>query len=182
MKKYKLQPLTDFERKHAAENHNLVYGFLNRYGYSLENFYDIAIFGYLKAVQIYNRREDLRSKYTFPFISWKYMRAEIGNYFKMENAKKRKPLGGVVSLDAGYWGREDFYNCLPVKKYPESEELEMKQLEEFVKDLSDVQQKIIKMRVEGYKNYEIYAALEMKPSTYYMEVKRIKKVLAEMIG
>ena len=63
--KYKLEPLTDFERKFATENHNLVYDFLHRHGYSLENYYEVAIFGFLKAVQIYNRREDLRNKYSF---------------------------------------------------------------------------------------------------------------------
>lgn len=68
------EPLTVKERKFAADNHNLVYSFLHRFGYSLELYYDIAIFGYLKSVQIYNRREDLKNKYTFPFISQQYMR------------------------------------------------------------------------------------------------------------
>ena len=39
--------------------------------------YDIAIFGFLKAVQIYNRREDLRKKYAFPFISQQYISFQI---------------------------------------------------------------------------------------------------------
>lgn len=180
-----MQPLTDFERKFATENHNLVYDFLHKRGYSLENYYDIVIFGYLKAVQIYNRREDLRNKYAFPFISQQYMRSEIGNYLRMESAKKRKPLGTVVSLDAEYSGMENLYNCISVDngKSPEFEVVvSREQVAEILSGLSDAQRKIIEMKLDGYSNREIYLTLEIKPSTYYVEVKRIKKVLSERMG
>ena len=182
--KYKLEPLTDFERKFATENHNLVYGFLNRYRYSLENYYDVAIFGFLKAVQIYNRREDLRNNYAFPFISQQYMRSEIGNYFRSETAKKRKPAETIISLDAEYSETENLYNCIWVigGKSPESEMMAMERMAEMLSSLSDTQRKIAELKVDGYSSKEIYSALEIKPSTYYVEVNRIKKVLAEMIG
>ena len=179
-----MEPLTDFERKFSTENHNLVYDFLHKNGYSLENYYDVAVFGYLKAVQIYNRREDLRNKYAFPFISQQYMRSEIGNHFRMEDAKKRKPFGIMVSLDAEYSEKENLYNCISVVsgKSPESEILETERLAEFLNALSDTQRKIAELKVDGYSSKEIYSVLEIKPSTYYVEVNRIKKVLAEMIG
>lgn len=179
-----MQPLTDFERQMATENHNLVYDFLHKRGYSLENYYDIVIFGYLKAVQIYNRREDLRNKYAFPFISQQYMRSEIGNYLRMESAKKRKPLGTVVSLDAEYTETENLYNCIGVDngKTPESEVVAMERITEILSSLSDTQRKIIEMKLDGYSNREIYLTLEIKSSTYYVEVKRIKKVLSERMG
>ena len=184
MDNYKLEPLTDFERKFATENHNLVYDFLHRYGYNLETYYDIAIFGFLKAVQIYSCREDLRNKYAFPFISQQYMRSEIGNHFRMEDAKKRKPSGIMVSLDAEYSETENLYNCIGVAgtKSPELEVLESERVTEVLKSLSDSQRKIAEMKIDGYSSKEIYSALEMKPSTYYVEVNRIKKVLAVMIG
>lgn len=179
-----IQPLTDFERKFATENHNLVYDFLHKRGYSLENYYDIVIFGYLKAVQIYNRREDLRNKYAFPFISQQYMRSMIGNNLRMESAKKRKPLGTLVSLDAEYTETENLYNCIGVDngKSPESEVVAMERITEILSSLSDTQRKIIEMKLDGYSNKEIYLTLEIKPSTYYVEVKRIKKVLSERMG
>ena len=181
---YKLEKLTDFERKFATENHNLVYNFLHKNGYSLENYYDVAVFGYLKAVQIYNRREDLRNKYAFPFISRQYMRAELGNHFRMENAKKRKPPGIVVSLDAEYLKTENLYNCICASdgKSPEMEVLETEQVADFLSSLSDTQRKIAQMKLNGYKSREIYLALKIGQSTYYVEVKRIKKALTERIG
>ena len=181
---YKLEPLTDFERKFATENHNLVYDFLHRHGYSLENYYDIAIFGFLKAVQIYNRREDLRKKYAFPFISQQYMRSEIGNHCRMEEAKKRRPPGTLASLDAEYAETENLYSFIGAAggKSPESEIVAMEQMTEMLNSLSDTQRKIAGLKIDGYSSREIYSALEMKSSTYYVEVNRIKKVLAEMIG
>ena len=180
---YKLEPLTDFERKFATENHNLVYSFLRRYGYSLENFYDVAIFGFLKAVQIYNRKEDLRQKYDFPFISWQYMRSEIGNHCRTEDAKKRKPSGTLASLDAEYVETENLYNCIGVinGKSPESEVIAMERMTELLSNLSDTQRKIVELKIDGYSNKEIYSVLGMKRSTYYVEIKRLKKVLLEMI-
>lgn len=184
MDNYKLEPLTDFERKFATENHNLIYGFLHQYGYNLETYYDVAVFGYLKAVQIYNRREDLRNKYEFPFISQQYMRSEIGNYFRTENAKKRKPSETVVSLDAEYSETENLYNCVGniSENSPESEMLKMEQLTEFLNGLSDIQRKIAQMKLDGYSNKEIYLSLEIRRSTYYVEMQRIKKTLEKVIG
>lgn len=168
-------PLTDSERKFATENHNLVYGFLHHYGYSLEIYYDVAIFGFLKAVQIYNRREDLQNRYNFSFISRQYMRAEIGNYFRMENAKKRKPSGVLVSLDSDYLE-------VASGNSPEVEVLEAERLTDFWDSLSNTQRKITEMKIDGYSSKEIYSVMEIKSSTYYREVQRIKKVLAETIS
>lgn len=184
MDNYKLEKLTDFERKFATENHNLIYGFLHQYGYNLETYYDVAVFGYLKAVQIYNRREDLRNKYAFPFISQQYMRSEIGNHFRTENAKKRKPSETVVSLDAEYSETENLYNCVADinENSPELEMLKMEQLTEFLNSLSDTQRKIAQMKLDGYSNKEIYLSLEIRRSTYYAEMQRIKKTLEKVIG
>ena len=184
LKNFKLKPLSNYERKFAEENHNLVYDFLHKHGYSLENYYEVAIFGFLKAVQIYNRREDLREKYSFPFISQQYIRSELGNHCRMEEAKKRKPSGSLVSLDAEYAETENLYNCIGIVggKSPESEIVAMEQMKEMLSSLSDTQRKIAELKIDGYSSKEIYSALEMKPSTYYVEVNRIKKVLVEMIG
>lgn len=183
MKNYKLQPLTDSERKYAMDNHNLVYAFLHRYGYSMENYYDVVIFGYLKAVQVYHRKENLHNKYDFPFISWWYMRAEIGNYFRMENAKKRKPAEPLVSLDVEYAETENLYNFIGVAdgKSPESEVVAMERMTELLNVLSDTQRKITELKVDGYSSSEIFSALEMKPSTYYAEMQRIRKVFQSLI-
>ena len=80
--------------------------------------------------------------------------------------------------------RKALYNCLGAAygDSPESEVVIMERVTELLSSLSDTQRKIVGLKVDGYSSKEIYSALEIKPSTYYVEVNRIKKVLAVMIG
>ena len=89
MENNKLQPLSEMEKRQAEEHHGLVYSFLHRHGYSIEEFYNICIFGYLKGIQTYNRREDLKEKYQLAFICEQYMRAEIKDQHRRESQRKQ---------------------------------------------------------------------------------------------
>ena len=48
-----IRPLTKEQRRFAEENHHLVFTFLNQKDLPESAFYDVVIFGYLKAVQEY---------------------------------------------------------------------------------------------------------------------------------
>ena len=181
MENHKLVPLTESEKRQAEENHNILFSFLHRRGYDIEFYYDICVFGYLKAIQIYNRREDLRNKFLLAFICEQYMRAEIGNYLRMMKAKKRKPAEKIISLDANYTGSENLHNCIGGKSF-DSEILESELLEELLENLTDSQRKITWMKLYGYSNKETYLILEIKPSTYYKEMKRIKSALEKLVS
>lgn len=181
MEKHKLQPLTATEKRMSEENHNLVYNFLHRYGYSIESYYNIAIFGYLKAVQIYNRRKDLQEKYDFPFIAWQYMRSEIGNNTRTENSQKRKPTEGIISLDAEYAETENLYNAVGGKS-AEDDVLEEELLNDIMENLSELQRKIAQLKINGYSNKETYLIVGMQPSSYYKEMKRIRAIVENILG
>lgn len=181
MKKYKLEKLTEVEKKLAEENHNLVYAYLHTYGYSIETYYNVVIFGYLKGIQVYCRREDLRKKYDLPFICWRYMRAELGNQFKAETRQKRKPMESVLSLDAEYTDEENLHDCIGGKLL-EEEVLEEGTVSELLEKLSEVQRKIAEMKMDGYGNKEIFLLLEMPKTTFYKEMKRIKVVVENLLA
>lgn len=187
MENNKLQPLSEIEKRQAEEHHGLVYSFLHRHGYSIEEFYNIAIFGYLKGIQTYNRREDLKEKYQLAFICKQYMRAEIKDHFRVQNAQKRKPTETIISLDAEYSELEDtsprcnLYDCVGGKSV-EDELLESELLEEVLENLSEVQRDILKLKLEGYSNKEVYLSLEIPTSTYYKELDRIKVVFKGLVG
>lgn len=182
MENHKLTPLSEYEKREAEKNHNLVYSFLHRHGYSIEEFYNVVILGYLKSIQVYTKREDLRNRFDLAFICERYMMSAVRDYFKATNAKKRKPLETVISLDANYAEVENLYNCIGGKLLVEDEVMETELLSELLENLSEVQREITKMKVEGYKNKEIYIALEIKPSTYYKELQRIKSALKKLVG
>ena len=81
-------PLTPVQAAFAAEHHNLVYSYLNKRKLSVDKFYDIAIFGYLRAVRKYFEREGLR-KYKFSTIAYPCMQADIGNHFRAQKTQMR---------------------------------------------------------------------------------------------
>lgn len=177
----RLQPLNEAEKKFAEENHPFVYDFLKRHGYSIEEYYNIAIFGFLYAVQIYHRQKELLEKYPFEAIARQCMSSEINNYLRKKNTKKRKPLNPDLSLDAEYAEMENLHECIG-KGSTEDEVLAAETMTELFLNVTDRQRKIIDMKLEGFNNKEVYLALEIKPSTYYKELQRIKAILYKLIG
>ena len=81
-------PLTKEQADFAAEHHNLIYAYLNMRELPVDEFYDIAVFGYLRAVRDYLGREDLR-KYKFSTIAYNCMRSNIGNHFRAQKTQMR---------------------------------------------------------------------------------------------
>lgn len=177
----KLEKLTESEKKFAEENHNLVYGFLRRYKYSIEEYYNVVIFAYLKAVQIYHRRKDLQNKCDFPFISWQYMMSEVGNHCRMKNAQKRTATYGTVSFDSDNEEMENFYNCVGGKS-AEDDVMEKMLLSDIMKNLTVVQRKIAELKIDGYNNKEIYLMLQIPSSTFYKEVQKIRATVENLIS
>lgn len=72
-------PLTPEQGVFAAENHNLVFKFLNAYRLDEAEFYDLVVFGYLRSVVRYFTEPALR-KFAFSTIAWQHMRGELANH------------------------------------------------------------------------------------------------------
>ena len=66
-------PLTKEQQEFAAEHHGLVYKFLNDNHLPEDEFYDVVIFPYLKAVQDYFSDESAQ-RYSFAAIARHRMR------------------------------------------------------------------------------------------------------------
>ena len=177
----KLEKLTETERKFAEENHNLIYEFLHQKELSIEEYYNIAVFGFLKSVQVYHRRKDLNGKYKFSVIAWKYMQSEIGNYIRMACSKKRTTTENILSLDADNEEKENIYNMIGGKSV-EADVMENFCMDCIMENLTEIQRKIICLKMEGYSNTETFLILEIPSSTFYKEINRIKKVLENLIA
>ena len=81
-------PLTPEQKTFATDNHGLVYKFLNENQLPEDEFYDVVIFGYLRAVRRFFVETNLQ-KYSFSTIAWNCMRVDLFNYNKMHFRKKR---------------------------------------------------------------------------------------------
>ena len=83
-----LHSMNDEQRKLAAENHNLVYAFLEENKLPESQFYDVVIFGYLCAVQEYCENPKLR-KYKFGTVAWRKMTCELKDHQRYLSTQKK---------------------------------------------------------------------------------------------
>ena len=81
------QALTDEQRQFAAENHNLIYKYLWDRRLEIDDYYDIAVFGYLRAVKRY-LTEPWLHRYQFSTVAWYAMRQNIASFHRAEERRK----------------------------------------------------------------------------------------------
>lgn len=79
--------MTEQQRQFAAENHNLIYRYLHEKGWAVSEYYDIAAFGYLRAVRRYLTEPGL-SIYAFSSIAWRAMTQSIASFLRAEVRRK----------------------------------------------------------------------------------------------
>lgn len=75
------------QRRFAAKNHNLIYRYLHEKGWEVSEYYDIAAFGYLRAVRRYLTEPGL-SIYAFSSIAWQAMTQSIASFLRAEARRK----------------------------------------------------------------------------------------------
>lgn len=92
------RPLTAEEKSFAEKALNIVYSFLHDFGFDINEYFDIVIFGYLHAVRLYHEREDLR-QYSFGTIAYRQMRAALYRNQQKNNALGRKCELPEIRLD-----------------------------------------------------------------------------------
>ena len=88
--------LTERQEQFLAEHHYLVENFLRYRNLPMDEFYDVVIFRFLRAVQQYDEREDLQ-QYKFSTIANNAMRWALASYFGKQ--KKENEAVEILSLD-----------------------------------------------------------------------------------
>lgn len=89
--------LTTREQQFAAENHRLIFAFLNEQELAEVDYYDIAALGYLEAVHRYLSEPSLRS-FAFSTIAYRAMLKSLSHSLFIQLRQQRIE---AVSLDTG---------------------------------------------------------------------------------
>ncbi|MBQ8401053.1 MAG: sigma-70 family RNA polymerase sigma factor [Clostridia bacterium] len=149
-----LRPLTLEEQLFATENHNLVYAFLQEKDLPEDVFYDVVIFGYMRAVQEYISGTRFRV-YSFSTIAWKRMENSVSNYCRYLASPIRSAT--IVSLFSPIAADADLTWEDVLSKQDESilafeTQMLLKDLEQ---KMPKKEMKIIRMKVAGCKMHEI---------------------------
>ena len=149
--------LTKEQRRFAAENHGLIYSFLNAQGWEECEYYDIAAFGYLSAVRRYLTRPELQ-KYAFSTIAWRAMGRSISNF---RQAEKRRREAERRYLETAH--RAD----------PMAELEARLVLYDLASNSSPEQYQLAALRLQGYSIAETARLQSMTP-------KRVRRLLREL--
>lgn len=164
-------PLNKEQQAFAADHHGLVYMFLNENRLPEDEFYDVIIFGYLRAVYRYFNEPKLQ-KYSFATISWKSMQGALSNYNRYQTRRKRNME--VLSIHVGlYPDGAPLEDTIPAHD-PIMQQLEMDLLlHELAGRVSKQQMDIVHLKQGGYGIREI-------ARTQKVPMRRIKELLAEV--
>ena len=154
-------PLTYQQRAFAAKHHRLVYKFLGEKCLPADEYYDVVIFGYLRAVRRYYTEPKLR-KYRFSTIAWSCMRADLSNY--MRKAKNTVELPNNIHIQETAWQ----YMELKLIIYELSKRLPAKQMQ------------IARLRICGYSVSEIAKIRGLSAKQVRRNLRDIYRVLREI--
>ncbi len=83
------KPLNQEQIQLAANNHQMVYAFLNEKALPEEDFYDVVVFGYLCGIQDYCEKKSLKH-YKLSTITWRRMNRELHSHYREQDARKRR--------------------------------------------------------------------------------------------
>lgn len=149
----KIRPFTKEEQAFAEKNHDLVYAFLNEKNLAESDFYDIVVFGYLEAVQVYCSKSGLH-RYKFTTLAWRRMRHILSDYYKYMSSSKRNAQ--IVSLDEAVERGNILGNSDTVVYDDIMHELRVDFLmHELARKLPPREMRIVKMKVRGEKMHAI---------------------------
>lgn len=164
-------PLTLEQKVFAAQNHDLIYKFLHENCLSVNDYYDIVVFGYLRAVRRYFNEGKL-NHYRFATIAWNCMKVDLINYSKSQNRQKCNAV--TISF------QEEFFNeSFTLEKTIATSNDLMNQLEtelllhDLAKRVSKQQMDIVRMRSSGYNLQDI-------ADHQNTSIKRIRRLLEEV--
>ena len=176
-----MDKLTEEERAFAERYHNTIYSFLRTNKLPVDDFYDVAAFGYLRAVKRYSQEKQLR-KYSFTTIAWRAMFADC--YRKKKADCIRDALIAFSLNDTTEQGTEyGEFIAASVDSFRELEAQEDLQelLAELMPALTDRQRDHLIKALDGYKPREIMHEQRVPIPEYHADRRAIQTAAADII-
>lgn len=171
-------PWTDERNIFATDHHGLVYSFLRNNYLSEDDYYDIVIFGYLKAVEDYFNKPELQ-QYSFATIAWKAMLRSLSRHYKSENCLKRK--ADVVSLNVSFIDGGRPLEETISESHPLMLQLETKLLlHDLAGRVSRQQMDMVRLKSSGYGIREIAKDQKVSMKQVKQLLEEVRSILTEM--
>lgn len=150
-------PLTPEQQELAARYHQTIYSYLRGKRLDASEWYDVAVFGYLRAVRLYTARPELR-QYSFTTIAGNAMDSEI---YKERRKQRRQiqPLSLDAELTEDGLTLYDIIGDPQFLPYQREDEVVAAQYIPLLEILTEQQLDVLTMKAQGYTYREIAEAL-----------------------
>lgn len=150
----KVKPLTEEQKRLAEDNHNLIYGFLRRRNYSIEEWYGVAAIGLCKAAAVF----DPAKGYAFSTIAYVCMKRAIYGV-KRDMRSQKRDGGAVISLDAEQLEDVSLLGKTPDHVNYADEAIVQLELKEFLASVPRWEREVLQRSMVGMTQVEIARAM-----------------------
>ena len=161
-------PLTPEQSDFAAEHEDLIGKYLGIRHLPKNEYYDVVVFGYLRAVRRYLTIPALQA-YEFSTIAYKAMQCDLGTHFRTLRAAKRTAT--VLKYDEE---RHSYMLEDTVSMAVERAEALAETRRQLSRCLSPGQSKIIHLKVSGYSVKEAAKARGVRPKDLTAELEAMR--------
>lgn len=171
-------PLTPEQKVFAAQNHDMIFKFLNENHLLEDEYYDVIAFGYLRAVRRFFSDSQLQD-YSFGTIAWKGMLGALRNYDRVRCGQKHTAKVFSIHTESGEDNltlREDSARYKDLMTQLEVELL----LHDLAKRVSKQQMEIVRMKSHGYNLQDIATRQNTSTKRIRMLLEEVRWVLAEL--
>lgn len=171
--------LTPEQQRFAADNHKTVEYFLSRNRLNFDKYYDVVIFGYLRAVRLYLERPDLQ-EYSFVTIAKWAMSCSLSNDRRNQCCQKR--YADIVSFDEPLYNDSSLTIADTVgAPAPQLKGLELDLLwNEIESRITEEELSILRMRTEGFTYGEIAKYKHMPFQDIHAVILNIRESVGEI--
>lgn len=171
--------MNDCERAFAEENIKTIDRFLSYRKLDYDTYYDVVVFGFLKAVMQYLSVERLQ-QYKFNTIAWRKMDDEVWRYHRAQNRLKRNVV--PLSLDADPVSEStSFYDIIPdphgIDFVKQCEDKQI--IKSCMSDVRPQEKTVLMLKAQGYSYSEIGELCSLSGSGAFNRVLRFRKRLKQ---
>lgn len=171
-------PLTGEQKLFAEMNHGLVFKYLNENRLAMEDYYDIVVFGYLKAIKRYFTEPKLQ-QYSFSTIAWRRMDAELKNYYKSQHCQMRN--AEIISIHADlYQDGPSLESILPARDELMQQVEEELLLHELARRVSKQQMDMVRLKTSGYGIQDIARKQKISMKVVKTLLEEVRGILMEL--
>jgi len=171
-------PLTPEQKIFAAENHDLIYKFLNENHLLEDEYYDVVAIGYLRAIRRYFSDSQLQ-EYSFGTVAWKGMLGALRNYNRVRCGQKHTAKILSLYTESGEDNLTLRENSARYKDLMTQLEAELL-LHDLAKRVSQQQMEIVQMRSHGYNLQDIATHQNTSTKRIRMLLEEVRCILTEL--